>query len=68
MDAGCKEHDIFYRDHKDIIERHVADKILENIANERMQASDPSVREKVHAALVKIAMKSKRFFGMGIDC
>jgi hypothetical protein len=36
LDAGCKEHDIFYRDHKDTKERHIADKELENIASERM--------------------------------
>jgi hypothetical protein len=64
LDAGCKEHDIFYRDHKDTKGRHVADKDLENIAKERIFAS---VRERVDAALVTAAMKGKRFFGMGLD-
>ena len=66
LDAGCKEHDIFYRDHKDTKERHIADKELENIAKERMHASDASIREKIDAALVRTAMKSKRFLGMGL--
>ena len=66
MDAGCKEHDIFYRDHKDTKESHIADKELENIANERMHASDASVGEKINSALVKAAMKSKRILGIGV--
>jgi hypothetical protein len=67
LDAGCKEHDIFYPDHKDTKERHVADKELENIAKESMYASDSGICEKVDAALVTAAMKGKRFFGMGLD-
>jgi len=57
LDAGCKEHYIFYRDHQDAKERHLADKELANIANERMHASDSSIRKKTDAALVKPAMK-----------
>jgi len=53
LDAGCKEHDIFYRDHEDTKERHIPDKELENIAKERMHASDASIREKIDAALVR---------------
>jgi hypothetical protein len=58
LDAGCKEHDIFYRDHKDTNERHIADKELENIAKERMHGNDASILEKIDAALVRTAMKS----------
>jgi len=39
---------------------------LENIADERMHASDASIREKIAAALARTAMKSKRFLGMGV--
>ena len=46
MDAGCQKHDIFYHDHRDTKERHVADKELADIAKERMYASDTSVGEK----------------------
>ena len=67
LDAGCKEHYKFYREHKDTKERHDADKELEKIAKERIFASDSSTRKKVHTALVTAAMKGKRFFGMGLD-
>jgi hypothetical protein len=50
---------IFYRDHKN--------KKLENIAADRMHASDASIREKIDAALVKVGMKSKRILGMGVN-
>ena len=66
LDAGCKEHDMFYRNHQDTKERHIADKELENIANKRMHASDVSIGEKINSALVKAAMKSKRILGMGV--
>jgi len=66
LDAGCKENDIFYRDHKDTKERHIADKELENIAKERMHASDASIREMIDGASVRTAMKNKRFLGMGL--
>ena len=65
LDKGCQQHDIFYRDHKYTKERHVADKELVNIADERMNASDASVREKTDAALVGAGMECNRFFGMG---
>ena len=66
LDAGCQQHDIFYCDHKYTKERHVADEELENIAAERMHASDASVREKIEAAMVRTGMKTNRFLGMGL--
>jgi hypothetical protein len=66
LDAGCKQHDIFYRDHRDTKERHVSDKELENAAKERMYASDASIAEQINSALVRAAMNSKVAFGMGI--
>ena len=63
LDAGCKQHDIFYRDHEDTKERHVADKELAGIASERMHVSDG---EKINSALVKAAMNSKIAFGTDI--
>jgi len=41
---------------------------LENIAAERMHASDVSLREKIDATLVRAGMKSKRILGIGISC
>jgi hypothetical protein len=66
LDAGCQKHDIFYRYQKDTKERHVADKELADIANERMHASDVSIGQRINSALVKGAMSSKVAFGMGI--
>ena len=67
LDAGCKEHDIFYRDHRDTKERHLADKEFENIAAEKLHASDASIREMIHATLVRAAMASKRLLGMDVE-
>jgi hypothetical protein len=66
LDAVCKKHDIFYRDHKGAKERHIADKELEYIADERMHASDSNIHEKFDAAFVTTVMKSKRYLGMGM--
>jgi len=64
LDAGCQQHDTFYRDHKDTKERHVADKELENIAAERMHASDAGTRENNDAALVRAGMKTETVLGL----
>ena len=66
LDAGCKQHDILYRDHKDTKERHIADRELANIANERMHARDASIGENINSALVKTIINSKVAFGMGL--
>jgi hypothetical protein len=66
LDYGCNNHDILYRDHKDIKERHIADKELENRADERIHASDSNICEKVDAVFVKTLMKSKRYLGLGV--
>lgn len=65
--AGCKEHDIFYRDNKGTKERHIADKTLADIANERMHARDASIDERLNSALGKTIMNSKVSFGMGLQ-
>jgi hypothetical protein len=66
LNGGCPKHGIFYRDHKDTKERHVAEKELADIAKGRMYANDAIVGEKINSALVRAAMNSKVFFGMGI--
>lgn len=35
LDAGCQQHDIFYRDHRDTNERHIAYKVLANVAERK---------------------------------
>jgi hypothetical protein len=67
LDAGCMKHDIYYRDHEGTKERHIADKELETLAEERSLASDADVHEKNNAAFIRTVMKGKRFFGMGIN-
>ena len=64
LDTGCQQHEIFYRDHRDKKERHVADKVVANIAKERMHASDAISTEKVNSALVKTIMNCKVAFGI----
>jgi hypothetical protein len=44
----------------------IADKELENAADEGMHASESSIHEEVDAAFAKTVMKSKRYLGMGI--
>ncbi|KAJ9599305.1 hypothetical protein L9F63_010219 [Diploptera punctata] len=47
LDAACKNHDIAYRDHKDLKDRHAADKVLEHRALERVFSKDSSIGEKI---------------------
>lgn len=65
LDNACKSHDISYSKHKDLEERHKADKVLEEKAWERVKAKDASFGEKSAAWLVTKAMKIKRKLGMG---
>jgi hypothetical protein len=67
LDAGCQQHDIYYRDHKDTKDRHGADMVLAYIAKERMYASDASIAEKVNAALVRADMNGKSGFWNGFE-
>lgn len=66
LDQACRDHDIEYAKNKNLNARHVADKILENVARERMHATDAKIGEKISARLVAGAMKAKRKFGMGL--
>lgn len=65
LDDSCREHDIFYSQHKSLAERHKADKILEDKAWQRVKSRDASVGEKTAALIVTGAMKAKRKLGMG---
>jgi len=66
LDAACKLHDIAYEKHKDLKQRHIADKQLAEQAWQRVKAKDSSLSEKASAWLVTNAMKSKIKLGMGI--
>ena len=66
LDEACQVHDIHYRDHNETSDRHVADKILENKAWERVTSKDAGIGERTAAYLTTNAMKIKRHFGMGL--
>ncbi|KAE9530069.1 hypothetical protein AGLY_011531 [Aphis glycines] len=66
LDEAARDHDYFYKDHKDTKTRHEADKILEQKAMERFNAPDTNMNEKIPALLTAYAMKSKRHLGMNL--
>ncbi|KAK5648391.1 hypothetical protein RI129_003283 [Pyrocoelia pectoralis] len=66
LDAQCKEHDISYRDSKDLESRHRADRILERKAWDRLKASDATMGERAAALTVGSIMRAKRKLGMGV--
>src|SRR3978361_1871606 len=65
LDQACKLHDIAYSKHKDLAERHLADKQLKDKAWERVRASDAGLGEKAAELLVTGAMGAKTKLGMG---
>lgn len=67
LDKACKEHDIAYSQYKDIHNRHISDKILEDKAWERVKDKNSSTGEKINAWLVTTGMKTKRKLGLGIE-
>lgn len=64
LDQACKEHDIAYSMHKNLTERHEADKILGDKAWSRAKNSS-SLKERLAALTVTGAMKAKTKLGMG---
>lgn len=66
LDEAGMEHDIYYKHHKDVKDRHKADVVLENKAWERVLDPTASLGEKAAAYLTTNMMKVKRHFGMGL--
>ncbi|KAE9522679.1 hypothetical protein AGLY_016901 [Aphis glycines] len=66
LDEAARDHDYFYKDHKNTKTRHEADKILEQKAMERFNAPDTNMNENIPALLTAYAMKSKRHLGMNL--
>lgn len=64
LDEACKEHDIAYSLNKDLNERHKADLLLQNAANDRVRSRDATASEKISAWLIGKTMGTKRKFGM----
>lgn len=65
LDEACMEHDIAYRDNKNLKRRHEADKVLGEKAWKRFRSNDASIGEKTAALAVSGVMKVKRKLGMG---
>lgn len=65
LDSHCREHDIAYSKHKNLEDRHRADKKLEQQAWDRVLSKDAKLSERVAAWGVTNAMKVKRKLGMG---
>jgi len=66
LDEAAMFHDIAYSKSKNLNDRHVADKKLEEDAWARVKASDAGLGEKAMAWLVTNTMKGKRALGAGI--
>lgn len=67
LDASCREHDIAYSQSADDLNaRHLADKVLQERAWERVKSSDATLGEKAAALTVTNLMKAKRKLGMGV--
>lgn len=66
LDAACREHDIAYSQHKDLANRHKADKILAQRAKQRISAQNATIGERAAATATWTAMNVKRKVGMGV--
>lgn len=66
LDSACKLHDIAYSQHKNLEDRHSADKQLEYSAWDRVKSKDAGFGEKAAAWFVTNAIKAKRKLGMGV--
>ena len=63
VDAAAKRHDIFYRDHDDLSERHEADR---RMIQELDAIQNPTMREKLERVVVKKVLQAKLKLGVGL--
>lgn len=68
LDQACKEHDVSYSQHSDLVNRTIADKLLAEKAWARVKSGDASLSERAAALAVTAAMKAKSAFGGGCRC
>lgn len=66
LDAAARDHDIAYALFKDVKDRHVFDKRLQDEARKIRKDSKESFRNRAEAALVGGVMSVKRKLGMGV--
>lgn len=67
LDALARDHDLYYSKHKNLQERHQADKILEEKAWKLFKSptTDTAHKERLWAWITTNVMKAKRKLGMG---
>jgi transposase InsO family protein len=63
VDRAALKHDIFYRDHSDINERHLAD---QHMIEELKSIPNPTFRERVERAIVIKVLQAKMKLGLGL--
>lgn len=66
LDQACKQHDIAYSKHKNLSDRHIADKILAEKAWQRVKDKSSSISEKLNAYMTTNIMAGKIKLGMGV--
>ena len=66
LDESALEHDICYRDNKDIESRNKCDEKLEYQAWNRVLDNNAALSEKIPAWITTNVMKTKRHLGMGL--
>lgn len=66
LDEACKRHDIWYRDHKNVEDRWVADKALQKAAWDRVKSHDAGLNERAVGLATTGTMWLKRKLGMGL--
>jgi hypothetical protein len=68
LDAAAKEHDIWYRDHRNAEDRWIADKDLQKKAWQRVISDDADlIEERLPALVTTGAMWAKRKLGLGLS-
>lgn len=66
LDEACKKHDIWYRDHREAKDRWVADKVLQDVAWDRVMSPDANLNERAVALGTSGTMWLKRKLGLGL--
>lgn len=66
LDEACKQHDIWYRDHRNAEDRWVADKTLQKAAWDRVKSSDADLNERAVALATTGTMWLKQKLGLGL--
>lgn len=67
IDAAALEHDMAYHQNKNLEERHKADEELLDKAMDVIKNNESDVKEKIDGAIVSGIMKTKQFFGLGLE-